>query len=259
MLCSPTLRLIRDSHTIDNLADILSIKHNIALVLEADIDFLHPVVMRDGVLNGSESSLGMENLVADFVVGIGVAFFDTSESLGGGLRVERIPMSFVQIGVYIELGNIISVVHNHRFSKGPHFTDRVRIVMAACGIGTDHFAGPLPVIPMECPATGVTNVSLQMSDINIVMNVLMPDNIDCLSFSGGRIVEKLTVESEHFRLNIAVVSEEPLITIESDRQRCSVEFGFLVQLADDGADIVLAPGFRDSRHRCDSFQYFSDS
>lgn len=57
---------------------------------------------------------------------------------------------------------------------------------------------------------------LQMSGINIVMNVLMPDNIDYFSFPGGRIVEKLTVEPERFRINIAVVTEEPLITVESD-------------------------------------------
>ncbi len=259
MFCSPMLRLIRDSNPIDDFADILSVKHAITFVLEAGMDFLCPVVMRDGVLNGSESSLGMENLVADFVVGIGVAFLDTSKSLGGGLRIDRHLMPFVQIGEYIELSNIISVVRSHRFSKGPLFTDRVRIVMAARGIGADHLTGPLPVIPMGCFATGVSNVSLQMSDINIVMSVLMPDNIDYLSFSGGRIVEKLTVESERFRLNITVVSEEPPITIKSDGQRRSVESGFLIQLADDGSDIVLAPGFRDSRHRRDSFQYFSDS
>ena len=97
MLCSPTLRLIRDSHTIDDLADILSIKHTIALVLEADMDFLCPVVMRDGILNDPESSLGMENLVADFVVGIRVTFFDTGESLGDSLRIDRRLMPLIQI------------------------------------------------------------------------------------------------------------------------------------------------------------------
>ena len=49
------------------------------------------------------------------------------------------------------------------------------------------------------------------------------------------------------------------ITIESDGQRRSVEPGFFIQLADDGTNLVLAPGLRDSRHRHDSFQYFSDS
>ncbi len=44
--------------------------------------------MRDGILNGFEYSLGMENLVTDFVVSIGVTFFDTSESLGGGLIID---------------------------------------------------------------------------------------------------------------------------------------------------------------------------
>lgn len=131
--------------------------------------------------------------------------------------------------------------------------------MAAGGIGTDHLASPLPVIPMGCLSTGVANVSFKMSDINIVVGVLMPDNIDHLGFPGGRVVEKLTVEPERFRLNITVVPEEPPITVESDGQRSSVESGFLIQLADDGANLVLAPGLRDSRHRHDSFQYFSDS
>ena len=101
---------------------------------------------------------------------------------------------------------------------------------------------------MGCLSTGVVNVSFKMSDINIVVGVLMPDNIDHLGFPGGRVVEKLTVEPERFRLNITVVPEEPPITVESDGQRSSVESGFLIQLADDGANLVLSPGFGDSRH-----------
>lgn len=126
--------------------------------------------------------------------------------------------------------------------------------MVAGGIGADHLAGPLPVIPMGCLATGVTNVSLKMSNINIVVGVLMPDNIDHLGFPGGLIVKKLTVEPERFKLNIAVVPEEPSITVESDGQRSSVESGFLIQLTDDGANLVLGPGFRYGRHWKDSFR-----
>lgn len=118
-LCSPTLCLIRDSHTIDDFADILSIKHTIALVLEADIDFLHPVVMRDGILNDSEASLRMENLIADFTVGIRVAFFDTGESLGGDLRIDRCLMPLVQISKHVEFSHVISVICGNRVSKGP--------------------------------------------------------------------------------------------------------------------------------------------
>lgn len=97
---------------------------------------------------------------------------------------------------------------------------------------------------MGCLATGVTNILLQMSDINIVMGVLVPDDIDYLGFSGGGIVEKLTVEPERFGLNIAVVPEEPSITVECNGQRCSVESGFLIQFADDGANLVLGPILR---------------
>lgn len=55
-----------------------------------------------------------------------------------------------------------------------------------------------------------------MSDINIVVGVLMPDNIDYLGFPGGRVVKKLTVEPERFRVNIAVVPKEPSITVKSN-------------------------------------------
>ena len=212
-LCSPTLRLIRDSHPVDDFADVLSVKYTIALVLEADIDFLCPVVVRDGILNDPKSSLGIENLVADFIEGIRVAFFDTGESLSGSLRIDRCLMPLVQIGKHVEFGHIIRVICGNRVSKGPLFVDGVRIVVAASGIGADHLAGPLPVIPMGCLAAGVANVSLKMSDINIVVGVLMPDDIDQLGFPGGRVVEKLTVEPERFRLNIAVVPEEPPITV----------------------------------------------
>lgn len=57
-----------------------------------------------------------------------------------------------------------------------------------------------------------------MSDINIVMAVLMPDNIDYLGFSSGGIVEKPTADPERFRLNIAVVPEESPVTVKSDGQ-----------------------------------------
>lgn len=77
--------------------------------------------MRDGILNNTESAPEMENLVADFVVSIGVALFDTGKSLGCSLRIDRHLMPFIQIGEHIELGHIISVARSHRFSRDHFF------------------------------------------------------------------------------------------------------------------------------------------
>lgn len=59
-----------NSIAIYDIADILGIKHAITLDFGADINCLCLVVMRDGILNNTESAPEMENLVADFVVSI---------------------------------------------------------------------------------------------------------------------------------------------------------------------------------------------
>lgn len=54
--------------------------------------------MRDGIFNDTKSSHGMENLIANFVVNIGVALFNTGESLGCGFRINWRLMPSTQIG-----------------------------------------------------------------------------------------------------------------------------------------------------------------
>ncbi len=69
---------------------------------------------------------------------------------------------------------------------------------------------------MGCLATGVSKVSLQISDIEIATSVLMPDNIDYLCFFDGRIIEKLTVYLSFSNLRPKAVISFCAIRIKSE-------------------------------------------
>ena len=115
--------------------------------------------------------------------------------------------------------------------------------MTASGISTDHLTGPLPIIPVRRFTARVTNVPLQMSNINIVVSVLTTDNINHFGLFGVGVVEELRFKAELLLTHILVITERIPMACEFDRQRSAIETGFVIQFADDGTNLVLGPGF----------------